>query len=360
MNESGRNLLAGFLAMFLMSPGATTAAAREARWSTSVEDAGIAAKADQKDIFLFFTGSDWCAPCILLEKEVLHTREFEEYADERLVLVVLDFPLDEERVSPEQAAHNEKWSKHFGVGGYPTVLMVDANLTPYARTGYRSGGSGPYIEHLEELGAVPETLSEIMRNADAAKGLNRAVWLDKALSLEGAIVDRKTIEEEIITLLQGQEKGEEQLRSKYIADAEFSAKDKAFREELTALKEREISAARKISALSELMTKYQDLRAGDTINEAANTVARIAMFAGESEKDQAIEVLDRLISADGFTSNLEQNFIVAKAAILAAKGDLGGATAQIDIVVRLAPEQESYREALTEHIIRTAEHFAEK
>ena len=348
--------VAGLLAVFLVSPDAASATAREALWATDVEEASTAARADQKNIFLFFTGSDWCAPCILLEKEVLHTREFEEYADERLVLVVLDFPLDEALISPQQAAHNEEWRKRFGIGGYPTVLMADANLTPYAQTGYRSGGPGPYIEHLEALGDVPGALKEMMRKADAEKGPARAVWLDKALNLEGAVVDRKALEDEIIALLQSQEHGQEKLRSKYIADGQ----DEALREELTALNERQMSPANKIDALGELIGKYDAVRAGNAINEAANTVARLAISAGENEKDQAIEILDRLINADGFTSHLEQNFIVAKAAILAAKGDLEGATTQIDIVARMAPEQEAYRETLMKHINRTAEHFAKK
>ena len=356
MNTSRRCRAAGLLAVLLTSLAGTSIAAREALWTTDVEEAGTTARSDHKDIFLFFTGSDWCAPCILLEKEVLHTREFEDYAEERLVLVVLDFPLDEELMSPEQAAHNEQWRKHFGVGGYPTVLMADASLTPYARTGYRSGGPGPYIEHLEALGAVPEKLREIMRKADAEMGLKRAVWLDTALDLEGAIVDRKALEDEIVALLHRQEHGQEELRSKYIPDGQ----EEAFREELKALYEREMSPANKIDALGELIGNYDDLRTGNAINEAANTVARLAVSAGETEKDQAIAILDRLINADGFTSHLEQNFIVAKAAILAAKGDLESATAQIDIVARMAPEQEAYRETLMQHINRTAEHFADQ
>ena len=348
--------MAGLSFALLASLEGTSAAARDALWITDVEKAGMAARTDQKNIFLFFTGSDWCAPCILLEKEVLHTREFEEFADERLVLVVLDFPLDEELMSPEQAAHNEQWRKHFGVGGYPTILLTDASLSPYALTGYRSGGPGPYVEHLEALGTVPETLKEIMRKADAAKSLKRAVWLDTALNLEGAIVDRKALEDEIVALLQSRDHGQEELRSKYILESQ----EEEFHKELVALYEREMSPADKINALGELIGKYDDIRTGNAINEAANAVARLAIAEGEAEKDQAIAILDRLIDADGFTSHLEQNFIVAKAAILAAKGDLEGATAHIDIVARMAPEKESYREALMEHINRTAEHFANK
>ncbi|MCY3604320.1 MAG: thioredoxin family protein [Gammaproteobacteria bacterium] len=342
--------------MLLASLEGTYAATRDGLWTTDVEEAGTAARKDHKSIFLFFTGSDWCAPCILLEKEVLHTREFEDYADERLVLVVLDFPLDEELISAEQTAHNEQWREHFGVGGYPTVLLTDASLSPYAQTGYRSGGPGLYIEHLEVLGTVPETLQDIMRKADAEKGLKRAVWLDTALNLEGAIVDRRALEDEIVALLQSQQHGQEELRSKYIPDGQ----DEELREELTALYGRELSPANKIDALGELIGKHDDIRTGNAINEAANTVARLAISAGEAEKDRAIAILDRLINADGFTSHLEQNFIVAKAAILAAKGDLEGATTQIEIVVRMAPEQEAYRETLMQHINRTAEHFADK
>lgn len=46
-------------------------------WHTNVKEAIDLAKKEDKPLFLFFTGSDWCGWCIRLQKEVFKTPEFE-------------------------------------------------------------------------------------------------------------------------------------------------------------------------------------------------------------------------------------------------------------------------------------------
>ena len=41
-------------------------------WKTSFEEAKKQAAADNKNILLVFSGSDWCAPCIKLDRNVWH------------------------------------------------------------------------------------------------------------------------------------------------------------------------------------------------------------------------------------------------------------------------------------------------
>ena len=61
-------------------------------WSTDLPKAMEQAKAEKKAVLLDFTGSDWCPPCKELHKKVLVSKEFEDYAETKLVLVVVDFP----------------------------------------------------------------------------------------------------------------------------------------------------------------------------------------------------------------------------------------------------------------------------
>jgi len=42
-------------------------------------------------------------------------------------------------------------SKKFGVQGYPTVLLLDADGNKIGETGYQEGGAAKYVEHLKEL-----------------------------------------------------------------------------------------------------------------------------------------------------------------------------------------------------------------
>ena len=61
-------------------------------WLTDFEEARAIANKENKFILINFSGSDWCAPCIRLEKEIFETDLFLSYAKEQLVLVKADFP----------------------------------------------------------------------------------------------------------------------------------------------------------------------------------------------------------------------------------------------------------------------------
>jgi thioredoxin-related protein len=61
-------------------------------WTDSITDAIQQAEAEDKMILLDFTGSDWCQWCEKLKEEVWNTRTFENWSEENVVKVFLDFP----------------------------------------------------------------------------------------------------------------------------------------------------------------------------------------------------------------------------------------------------------------------------
>jgi len=50
--------------------------AQEAHWFTDFEAAKEEAKSSNKTILMYFTGSDWCAPCKMLKKDFWENPEF--------------------------------------------------------------------------------------------------------------------------------------------------------------------------------------------------------------------------------------------------------------------------------------------
>ncbi|MDD5482326.1 MAG: thioredoxin family protein [Kiritimatiellae bacterium] len=119
-------------------------------WLTDFEAAKKTAAERQLPILADFSGSDWCGWCIRLDKEVFSRKEFQEFAKDRLVLFLADFP----RNKPQDDAikkQNAALSKQYGVRGFPTVLLLDAKGKVLARTGYIPGGPGAYVEHLKKL-----------------------------------------------------------------------------------------------------------------------------------------------------------------------------------------------------------------
>ena len=61
-------------------------------WTNDFEAARKQAEAENKQLLIEFTGSDWCGPCIMLKKTILSKEEFIKGMKPHFVLVQLDFP----------------------------------------------------------------------------------------------------------------------------------------------------------------------------------------------------------------------------------------------------------------------------
>jgi len=118
-------------------------------WLTDLDEGMKVAKAEKKAILVDFTGSDWCGWCIRLKKEVFDQKEFAA-ATKDFVLVELDYP-QRKKQSDEVKAKNKALSEKFGIEGFPTILLLDAEGAPFAQTGYQEGGPVKYLAHLAEL-----------------------------------------------------------------------------------------------------------------------------------------------------------------------------------------------------------------
>lgn len=103
---------------------------------------------ENKALLVEFTGSDWCPPCISLNKEVFSKDEFLKAAQKDFVLVSLDFP-KRKKLSPELVKQNETLAKKYGVQGFPTILFMNAKGKVFKQAGYQPGGVKPYLNLLE-------------------------------------------------------------------------------------------------------------------------------------------------------------------------------------------------------------------
>ena len=138
-------------------------------WLTDLDVAKAQALKENKPILVDFTGSDWCAPCQALRKNVFESPEFAAVASQ-YVLVELDYPHRKPQ-SPSLVAKHAEVAKCFGVDGFPTVLLIDAKSGEvFGRT---VGFSGPVQVFLEKLASFKNTpegraaLVEDKKQADA-------------------------------------------------------------------------------------------------------------------------------------------------------------------------------------------------
>jgi len=120
-------------------------------WLTNLEKAKALAKKEKKMILVEFTGSDWCPPCKALKKNVFDKESFKKYAKDNLVLVEFDFPRNKSKITKEQIAYNNTQKKKFGIRGYPSVFLLDANGKQLLKkVGYgRSTTCASYIKALK-------------------------------------------------------------------------------------------------------------------------------------------------------------------------------------------------------------------
>ena len=123
-----------FLTIVLFQLNTLSAREKEAsklNWIADFENAKQIAKTENKPIMIFFTGSDWCGICKMLDKDFLSSEKFINIAKEKLVLYKADFPRRTDLVSDIQKQINisldKKYSKTRNKRAFPTIVFINAD-----------------------------------------------------------------------------------------------------------------------------------------------------------------------------------------------------------------------------------------
>ncbi len=119
-------------------------------WQTDFTKAKEIASKENKSIILVFQGSDWCAPCIKLDKEIWSTEDFKRYATAHYVMLQADFPRRKNNALSEiqtkaNAALAEKYNKQ---GYFPFVVILDSKGTVLGQNSYKKTTPENYIKEL--------------------------------------------------------------------------------------------------------------------------------------------------------------------------------------------------------------------
>ena len=151
-------------------------------WLVDYEKAKAQAAKEGKDILIDFTGSDWCPPCRALKTRVFDQDEFKAEVHKNFVLLELDYPRGERALAaqtPEIKEQNAELNTRFAIQTFPTIMLVDAEGRPFAKTGYQKGGPENYLKHLAKLSEQKAARDKAL--AVKGKGIERAKQLDAAL-----------------------------------------------------------------------------------------------------------------------------------------------------------------------------------
>ena len=122
-------------------------------WTTSLEVAKTEAISSNKNILLVFSGSDWCAPCIKLDRTIFQSDAFKAEAAQKWVLVKADFPKKKGNLlSAELTESNKKLAEKYNKeGNFPLVVLLDATGKVIGITGYKNVSPTEYVQLLNAM-----------------------------------------------------------------------------------------------------------------------------------------------------------------------------------------------------------------
>ena len=122
-------------------------------WRTDWDTAKVEAEQANKKLILVFSGSDWCIPCIKLEKEIWENSSFIQYAEQHYVLFRADFPKRKKNKLPETIQHlNDRLASEYNPKGYfPLVVVLDTQGKVKGQLGYEKLTPEAYIALIEQL-----------------------------------------------------------------------------------------------------------------------------------------------------------------------------------------------------------------
>ncbi|MGB5244892.1 MAG: thioredoxin family protein [Lutimonas sp.] len=122
-------------------------------WQYDLNVAMTQASEGNKPIILVFQGSDWCAPCMKLDREIWKSEDFINYAESHFVMLKADFPKKKSNLlSEDQQKKNNTLAEKYNPNGYfPLVVLLDKNGKVLGTTGYEKITPKEYIDHLESF-----------------------------------------------------------------------------------------------------------------------------------------------------------------------------------------------------------------
>ena len=290
------------------------------------EDAkeAIARAVDQdKDIIFLFTGSDWCPPCKALEKNVLSEKDFLFEVSKHFVLVKFDFP-KRTKQSEEIAKQNQEYLQKYGIGGYPTLVLTDNLLKPFAFAGYAEGDFKNYLAILEEARELRVERDENLKKAEGKTGAERAKLLDQAISKMKSEIVEVYYPEVIAEIVELDKDNSLKLREKWNAGADAEMRKVVMTDLLMVSKLEKPELA--IKFIDEVMEEidFTDAQKLEVYQMKLNLVRQLK----DNKKTDAL--LDQMIGLEAVQGETRQRLIVKKIYLMIGSGRRAEALETLD------------------------------
>jgi thioredoxin-related protein len=103
--------------------------AQEVEMITEWKEAKELAKKENKRILIILTGSEWCAPCKKMDKKVIENPEFEKYAEQNLIVFLIDLPGGGLVINSKVNQDYEKFENKYQTNALPSLILTENNGT---------------------------------------------------------------------------------------------------------------------------------------------------------------------------------------------------------------------------------------
>lgn len=167
-------------------PGEPTAAATtgaKLEWTESFAQASKLARKQDKLILAYFTGSDWCEWCKKLDREVMQTPMFVEWAKANVVPLMIDYPSPDKAQPRAIARQNEILAVNYNIAKVPTIMFLDADGEVIDRAGYDTACLRPEEKKGSPLLAMTH-FAEVLKNRPTGYQVKDYPFLDAAAITE--------------------------------------------------------------------------------------------------------------------------------------------------------------------------------
>lgn len=122
-------------------------------WEKNFDEAKKMASEQDKNIILVFSGSDWCAPCIKLDKNIWQSEAFKNEAAKEWIIFKADFPRKKgNMLSNEQMEQNRNLAEKYNLeGSFPLVVVLDKTGKVLGKMGFKNVSPEEYIKMIHAL-----------------------------------------------------------------------------------------------------------------------------------------------------------------------------------------------------------------
>lgn len=172
---------AGIMARWIASVAAILAAVGSVQagdhWLRDYDEAMAAAEQSGRPVLTIFTGSDWCPHCVTMERKVLESQQFLAWAEDRVVLLMIDLP--QQGISQEERNSRSRVCIKYGVRTFPnTVLIAPDGARIAGQSGYHGQSPEAWLAAFDKHVPAPVLADKPSQNGEDGKILSS---LDEAV-----------------------------------------------------------------------------------------------------------------------------------------------------------------------------------